>query len=349
MAHLVELLDEKQSIIATTVASAQSTSTSTVDSVDLELAWELARRVEASDVSNETVSRIERSFDYLAVAYSTSPPAALLPQLRTYLAYVNSLMDKRSTIAEKQRLIVAGGWLSLLAATCHIDLQHQHSATEYPRTAASLARHAEHAEIRAWCYETQAWRVLTDGDYPRAIELSRAAQHHAPRGSSAAIQAAAQEGRAHARLGDTRQTTQAISTVHQLVTPLPARDVEHHYHYDPHKVIAYTATTLAWAGDPAAESHAREIIERLRPATPTDPARWPRRIASAHLDLAMALTTTGRFDEACHTATQAIESGRIVPSNIWRVTEIIRRIDALDIPEADTLRDAYRGLVSLTR
>ncbi|GAA3029873.1 hypothetical protein Aglo01_36410 [Actinokineospora globicatena] len=200
-ADVDQLVDcvEDQPITASTVISSQPPLTSTVDTVDLELAWELARRVEASDVSNETVTRIEQSFDYLAIAYSTTPPAALLPQLRTYLGYVNSLLDKRSTIAEKQRLVVAGGWLSLLAATCHIDLQHQRSATEYLRTAASLARHAGHAEIRAWCYETQAWRVLTDGDYPRAIELCRAAQHHAPTGSSAAIQATAQEGRAHAR------------------------------------------------------------------------------------------------------------------------------------------------------
>ena len=36
--------------------------------------------------------------------------------------------------------------------------------------------------------------VLTDGDYHRAVDLSQGAQTVAPRGSSAHIQATAQEG-----------------------------------------------------------------------------------------------------------------------------------------------------------
>ncbi|GLZ42836.1 hypothetical protein Acsp05_64600 [Actinokineospora sp. NBRC 105648] len=59
----------------------------------------------------------------------------------------------------------------------------------------------------------------------------------------------------------------------------------------------------------------------------------------------MALTTTGHIDEACHATLQAIESGRIVPSNIWRVTEIVHQIDKIDTPDAATLRDAYHGLI----
>jgi hypothetical protein len=60
-------------------------------------------------------------------------------------------------------------------------------------TAASLARHAGHGEIQAWVYETRAWQVLMDGDYPQAVDLSRAAQRLAPKGSSMAIQASKNE------------------------------------------------------------------------------------------------------------------------------------------------------------
>ncbi|PPK68067.1 helix-turn-helix transcriptional regulator [Actinokineospora auranticolor] len=308
---------------------------------DDELAWELARRVAATDVSGETVGRLERAFDGLAVDYPKASPAALLVRLRAHLGYVAGLLDKRATLDERRRLVVVGGWMSLLAATCHVDLRQRHAAGAYLRTAASLARHAGHDEIRAWCYETEAWRVLTDGDFPRALELSRSARHHAPAGSSIAIQATAQEGRALARLGDRRATARVISQVHRLVAPLPTPDAEHHYRYDPHKAVAYTATTLAWAGDPAAEAHAREIIARLAP--PGDTTRWPRRAASAHLDLALALANAGRHDEACQCAVRAIESGRIVPSNLWRVTEVVDRVG----PNARTpdLQDAYRRLL----
>jgi hypothetical protein len=53
---------------------------------------------------------------------------------------------------------------------------------------------------------------------------------------------------------------------------------EHHYRYDPAKAEAYTATTLAWVGDPAAERFARHVLARLE--SPTDgPPRYRRAAA----------------------------------------------------------------------
>jgi hypothetical protein len=42
------------------------------------------------------------------------------------------------------------------------------------RAAAQLARETGHAEIAAWCLETQAWQLLTAGDYRRAADMSPA-------------------------------------------------------------------------------------------------------------------------------------------------------------------------------
>jgi hypothetical protein len=120
---------------------------------------------------------------------------------------------------------------------------------------------------------------------------------------------------AWARLRQPRQTYSAIKRVNKLVSPLEGPDhPEHHYRYDPDKSVAYVATTLAWVGDPAAESYDREIIARLKPSNGT----WPRRVAAAKLDLAVVLLVTNRLDEACGAALQAILSGRVVPSNHWR-------------------------------
>ncbi|HEX2301885.1 MAG TPA: XRE family transcriptional regulator, partial [Pseudonocardiaceae bacterium] len=128
------------------------------------------------------------------------------------------------------------------------------------------------------------------------MDLSQTAQQIAPRGSSAAIQATAQEGRAWARLGEARDTYDAINRVHKLAAPLPRPErPEHHYRYDPTKAAAYTATTLAWVGDTAAENYAREIISRLH--RNGDTSRWPRRVAAANIDLALALLTTDYLDE----------------------------------------------------
>lgn len=306
-------------------------------------ALELARRVAASDVGEETLTQLELIVDDLATAYPVTPPAELLERLRVHLAYVATLLDGRKTLAEHRRVLVIGGWLSLLTATVHIDLKQQHAATANLKTAASFARHAEHKEIHAWCYETEAWRVLTDGDYQQAVELSQAALALAPKGSSIAVQAVSQEGRAWARLGQPKETYDAVGRVQKLVSPMPKPDrPEHHYRYDPDKSVAYTATTLAWVGDPAAESYAREIVARLKPTE--DIGKWPRRVASANLDLALTLLVTNRLDEACHAAEQAMLSGRVVPSNHWRAAEVVRAVEAKKLPEAADLREAYEEL-----
>ncbi|MFJ8330724.1 helix-turn-helix transcriptional regulator [Streptomyces sp. NPDC094437] len=309
-------------------------------------AFELARRVSASDVGKDTLSRLEKSFDELAMKYPVSPPQELLERVRKNSAYVAHLMDGRMTISEQRRLYVVGGWFQLLGATLHIDLNQEHAATARLQTAATLARHAEHHEIEAWCYETDAWRVLTDGDYSRALELSQIAQKLAPAGSSAAIQATAQEGRARARLGEGAETYAAIEKVHRMsAAMIPRKGTEHHYQYDPGKSLAYTATTLAWVGDPAAETYAREVIARLNPAE--DIHKWPRRVASANIDLALTLLGGDRLDEACNAAQRAILSGRIVPSNHWRALEVVKAVETRQLPEATDLREAYQGLKAL--
>jgi len=304
-------------------------------------ALELARRSEASDVGPHTIGRLELVVDNLAIAYPGTPPAELLGRVRAYLAYVGQLLDTRTTLTQHRGLLVVNGWLSLLAATCLIDLHHDAAASAHLRTAAQLAHDTEHAEIAAWCLETRAWQVLTDGDYRRAADLAQAAQRVAPRESSAFIQATAQEGRAWARLGAADETRATLARVETLVSPLPMPDrPEHHYRYDPAKSEAYTATTLAWLGDPAAESYARHVLARLE-STINGPPR-PRRAASARLDLSLALIATGQHDEAAGTALDAITSGRIVPSNYWRAREVIRAVAERGLPEARGLTEAYR-------
>lgn len=303
-------------------------------------ALELARRIAASDVGHATVSRLELAVDDLATRYPSTPPAELLADVRQHVDYVMRLVEARTTLREHHRLLVIAGWLALLAATLYIDLSKRGLAAAWLATAASLAQETEHAEIFAWRYETEAWQVLTDGDYPRAVTLSQAAQQMAPRGSSAAIQATAQEGRAWARLEAAKDTYAAINRVIELAATLPKPDrPEHHYRYDPDKALAYTATTLSWVGDPAAESHARELITRLGSVEAA--GRRPRRVALAQIDLAVALLASDRPDEAAAAALGAILSGWVVPSNHWRALEVVTAVEARGLSEAADLREAY--------
>jgi transcriptional regulator with XRE-family HTH domain len=305
-------------------------------------AIDLARRVAASDVGAETLDRLDRIVDDLATRYPVTPPAELLPITRRHLGYAGRLLEHgvRKTLEEHRRLIVLSAWLSLLAATLHIDLKRTAAAGARLATAASLARQAGHTEIEAWVFETRAWAVLTEGDYRRALDLSSASRRLAPKGSSIAIQAAAQEGRAWARLGAQKETYAAVNRVNQLVAPLSRPDrAEHHYRYDPDKAVSYTATTLAWLGDPAAEGYAREVVARLGGS-----AGWPRRVAAAQLDLSLTLLSVDRPEEAAAIAQEAIASGRIVPSNHWRAHEVVTGVENRGLPEATDLRDAFEAL-----
>ncbi|MCW2943383.1 MAG: transcriptional regulator, family [Actinoallomurus sp.] len=309
-------------------------------------ALELTRRVAASDVGTETLGRLEQAVDDLAIAYPRTPPAELLQRVRRHLVYVANLLDARKTLSEHRRLLVVGGWLSLLGATCHIDLHQRPAAAARLRTAARLAEDTGHAEIAAWCLETEAWQALTDGDYRQAVTLSQGAQTMAPRGSSAYIQASAQEGRAWARLQAARETRELLDRVAALACNLPAPEhPEHHYRYDPAKADAYTATTLAWLGDPAAEPYARQVLARMQ--APADGRIRARRVASARLDLSLALVAADRPDEAAHETLTAVTSGVLVPSNYWRAAEVIGAVEATRVSEMTELREAYRELCGL--
>lgn len=312
------------------------------ESVDLD-ADELSRRVSASDVGAETLARIEGTVDDLAVAYPATAPVELLDQVRVAQGYLTRLLDKRKTLAEHRRLLVAGGWLSLLAATVLTDLRQWPAAGAWLRTADELGVQCGHAEIRAWCLETRAWAAVTQGRCRHAAELSQAAQAVAPRGSSAYIQATAQEARAWARLGEPTLTYDALDRLTRLVAPLPTPDrPEHHYRYDPAKSLAFTATTLAWLGDPAAVGYSRDVLRRLESTADGGPR--PRRAASARLDLALALMAADNPGEASDVAMRAVLAGRLVPSNYWRAEEVMVAVERRDPAAGRQLWDAYRTI-----
>ncbi|WP_069166648.1 helix-turn-helix domain-containing protein [Nocardia altamirensis] len=302
-------------------------------------AAEWVHRVAASDLGRDTLKRFELSVDDLAAAYPTTPPGELLVRVRQHLGYAGRLMASRKTLPQHRRLLVTVGWLSLLASTCHIDLGESSAAAARGHLAWKLADEAGHPEIAAWCLETRAWQQLTNGRFAAAAELSRSAQTLAPEGSSAFIQATAQEGRTLARLGDSKGTYNALRRVARLVTGLNTPDrPEHHFRYDPAKSDAYVATTLAWLGDPAAESYARHVLADLAGAETVR----PRRIASANLDLGLALVAADKPDEAANVALAAVTSGRLVPSNYWRVSEVVVGIEDRDPADAMTVREAFR-------
>jgi hypothetical protein len=297
----------------------------------------LAARAEVTDVGVAAVEAAEEVAELLARAYATTPPALLLGEVRRRSAEVAALLDRRSTPAQRRRLLVVGGWLALLGATVHIDLGDRAGAATAQAAAASLGRETEHTELAAWAVEIACWTALIDQRWERAARLAADGQTLAPAHSSVAVQLAAQSARAAARLGD-------AATVHGGLERAAAgvdrqtgdRPCDHHFVFDGRKLDGYTATALAWLGDPAGEQVAREVADRYGDG----PAR---RLATARIDLGLILARDGRPDEAGYLGLLAADSGRLVASNAWRVVELDSALAGRrDVAEVSELHERVR-------
>ena len=100
---------------------------------------------------------------------------------------------------------------------------------------------------------------------------------------------------------------------------------------------------MAWLGEPEAERHAREAIARFTPGRRGDP--WPRRYASAHIDLALITSKTGDLDESCSSARTAMLTGRLAPSDHWRAREVLDTLTARGFPGTAGLRETYEAML----
>jgi transcriptional regulator with XRE-family HTH domain len=310
------------------------------DMTDDELeALELARRVEASDVSRSTLERLTLAVNNLCCRYASTPPTILLPSVRRYRRYITHLLDARATLDQKRQLLVTGGWLSLIAAVIYEDLGQRRAAAASRQTARQLGSHAEHHELMAWSFEIQAWQALLDGQYVDAIQSCQVGQELVRSDSSAAAQLTAQEARAWGRLKRKPETYATLKRAQTVVARLPMpQQPDHHFIFDPRKLTSYTATTLTWLRDAKpAEEYCREVIHDY------DEEHKPRRLATARIDLAIVVTQQDRPEEACHLGHLALASGRLVPSNIWRATELdhalVRRYG--DLPDVREFHEHY--------
>ena len=165
-------------------------------------AVEVARRAEVSELGPGTLAGVERTVARLRDAAAGTPPADLLPAVLAQLGYVGRLLERRPTLAQHRRLLVAAGWLSVVVAQLSFEAGDREAAEASRDAAFRLARQAGHAELAAWSVEVLALWALADGRLTDALELAQSGQDLAPPASAAAVQLALDEAQAWASLGD---------------------------------------------------------------------------------------------------------------------------------------------------
>jgi len=270
---------------------------------------DIVSRLRASDVDGATLDALRVTVDRLCSEYPYMASEQLLVEGRQWLRRLAEIQSQRLTLDQHRKILDLAGWLALLVGCVEYDLG-QRSAAETTRQAAlSLGTDAGDSDITGWAHEMRAWVALTTGDYRSVIAAARAGTERA-RGRGVAVQLAAQEAKAWARMGDRRQTEVALERGRQLLESLDhPTNLDHHFVVDPSKFDFYAMDAYRLLGeDRLAETYAHEVI---RVGTDFDGTeRMPMRIAEARITLGVVAAREGDLQRAVAEGERALQGNR---------------------------------------
>ncbi|MDG4790238.1 XRE family transcriptional regulator [Micromonospora sp. WMMD1102] len=307
---------------------------------------EILARIRASDVSSSSLDALRITADRLCCEYPYAPSDQLYIEGKTWLRRITGLMDRRLTLSQHQEVLTLAGWVALLVGCVEYDMGMRREAESTRKAALSLGEEAGNAAIIGWAHEMRAWYALTQGDYRGVIAAAELGAAKAPR-QSVAVQLAAQQAKAWARIGDRRQVETALDRGRTLLESLPyPEDTDHHFVVDPSKFDFYAMDCYRLAGeDRLAGMYAHEVIR-----SSTDPdgtERKPMRNAEARLTLGVVAARAGEVEEAVAYGRQALSGDRrSLPSLLMCSRELGQLLHERhpEHPEASAFLDELRAL-----
>ena len=286
---------------------------------------ELVSRMQSSDVDGATIDALRLTADQLCADYPFVASDTLLIEGKNWLRRLNALRDRHLTLAQHREVLVLAGWLALLIGCVEYDSGLRHEAETTRRAALSMGVETDNAEISAWAHEVRAWMALTTGDYHGVVVAAQhgleAAPHH-----GVAVQLAAQEAKAWARLGDRRQTEVALDRGRRLLDSMPyPENLDHHFVVDPTKFDFYAMDCYRHLGDDrVAESLATEVIDAATDFDGTE--RAPMRIAEARMTLGVVAARGGELELAIQHGERALSNERKSLPSLIMVSRDLTRV-----------------------
>ncbi|MFC4105816.1 XRE family transcriptional regulator [Micromonospora zhanjiangensis] len=258
---------------------------------------EIMSRLRASDVSAATLDALRITADRLCCEYPYAPAAQLQMEGRAWLHRITRLLDGRMTLAQHREVLSLAGLVALLLGCVEYDMGRRRDAEVTRRAALALGEEAGNADIMGWAQEMRAWFALTQGNYEGVVTAARAGCEVA--GSrSVAVQLAAQEAKAWARMGDRRKVEVALDRGRSLLDVLPPPDdLDHHFIVDPAKFDCYAMDCYRALGeDRLARMYSTEVIST---STRFDGTYGkPMRVAEAKVTLGVVAARNGDVDQA---------------------------------------------------
>jgi tetratricopeptide (TPR) repeat protein len=166
-----------------------------------------------------------------------------------------------------------------------------------------------------------------------------------------AIQLAAQEAKAWARIGDRRATEVALDRGRKLLEAMPYPDnLDHHFVVDPTKFDFYSMDCYRHlAEDRLAETLANEVIQASTDFDGTE--RAPMRLAEARITLGVVAARQGDLEQAIHYGERALAAPRKSLPSLLMVSRDLTRVlndQYPKEPETQAYLDQLHALSSLT-
>jgi hypothetical protein len=297
---------------------------------------ELVSRLQRSDLDPATLDALRIMADRLCSEYPFMPADQLLTEGRAWLRRMTELQGQRVTLKQHREILVQAGWVALLVGCVEYDTGNRQAAETTRQAALSLGVEADHGDIMGWAHEIRAWINLTSGDYHGVVAAARAGTETTPH-SSVAVQLAAQEAKAWARIGDRRQTEVALDRGRRLLDAMPyPENLDHHFVVDPTKFDFYAMDCYRMlADDKMAENLANEVIQASTDFDGRE--RAPMRLAEARITLGVVAARQGDLDEAVSQGGRALTGQRkSLPSLLMASRDLIRVLNDRYPAEAGT-------------
>lgn len=306
-------------------------------------ALELLRQAEASDIGEGTLEVVEAAVERYCRSYSAAPPRELLADVVAFRGHVRRLLQGNLTLKQRQRLLVAAAWLSVLMACLQFDVGDRNGAAVSRDVTLRLAQQTGHTELMAWSFEVLAWWAVTDGRYQEAVEFARAGTKLADERTSARVQLGVKEAEAWSHIGGRREADLALAGAGEALARLGEPEhPDNHFVFDPPKLTFYASTIYAHLGlAQQAEEHAQEVISSSVDERGVD--RWPTRSSVARFDLSLVHVQRDRPDEAVHAGIKGLETRRKSTSTITRAAELDRLLQRryADLPDTREYHERF--------
>jgi hypothetical protein len=274
----------------------------------------LVSLLRSSDVSPATLEALRITVDRLCSLYPYTAPDQLHAEGQAWLRRITSLLDGRLTLAQHRDVLTLAGWVTLLLGCVEYDMGRRPAAEATRRAAVTLGEEAGNADIVGWAHEMRAWFALTGQDYRGTLAAAEAGTVIAP-GRGVAVQLAAQQAKAWARLGERRRVETALDRGRTLLESLPhPENPDHHFVVDPAKFDFYAMDCYRLLGENhlasnrLAEIYAHEVIRSSTAADGTE--RKPMRSAEARITLAVVAARNGDLEQAVALGRAALAGDR---------------------------------------